>query len=99
MLLGMMIADGLFFCPLPHRVLGVILFEVWMLCFIVTFHVTTLDKGNKTLQIKHIGFLLPTGSTNAYLSVHSVLNKRFLESTFLFLSGLKHAMIFVRCAT
>ena len=29
------------------RVLGVILFEVCMLCFIVTFHVTTFDKGNR----------------------------------------------------
>src|SRR4029434_993917 len=56
------------------RVLGVILFEMCMLCFIVTFHVTTFDKGNVSLQIKHISFVLPTGSTNAYLSVHSVLN-------------------------
>src|SRR4029434_3160251 len=52
------------------RVLWVFLFEVCMLCFIVTFHITTFDKG-KLLQIKHIGFVLPTGSTNAYLSVHT----------------------------
>ena len=29
------------------RVLRVFLFEVCMLCFIVTFHVTTFDKGNR----------------------------------------------------
>ena len=73
------------------RVLRVFLFEVCVLCFIVTFHVTTFDK----LQIKHISFVLPTGSTNAYLPVHSVLNLRFLESTCRFLSGLKHGMIFI----
>lgn len=56
------------------RVLGVILFEVCMLCFIVTFHVTTFDKGNRLVadwthwccaphrQHKCIG----------YLSVHSL---------------------------
>src|SRR4029434_7974168 len=75
------------------RVLRVFLFEVCMLCFIVTLPLLT--RATILLQIKHIGFVLPTGSTNAYLSVHSVLNSRFLESTFLFLSGLKHAMIFV----
>src|SRR4029434_10665888 len=68
------------------RVLRVFLFEVCVLCFIVTFHVTTFDK----LQIKHIGFVLPTGSTNAYLSVHSVLHWRFLESTFRFLFKARH---------
>src|SRR4029434_3833057 len=77
------------------RVLRVFLFEVCMLCFIVTFHVTTLDKGNRPVQIKHIGFVLATGSTNACLSVHSVLNSRFSESTFHFLSSLLHAMVCV----
>src|SRR4029434_6225525 len=69
------------------RVLGVILFEVCMLCF-------TLPLLTVSLQIKHIGFVLPTGSTNAYFSVHSFLNSRFSVSTFLFLSCLEHAMIF-----
>ena len=40
------------------------------------------SNQGQPLQIKHIGFVLPTGSTNASLSVHSVLNSRFLESTF-----------------
>ena len=36
------------FCPLAYlRVLRLFLFEVFMLCFIVTFHVTTFDKGNR----------------------------------------------------
>src|SRR4029434_9709326 len=71
------------------RVLRVFLFEVCMLCFIVTFHVTTLDNGNRPVQIKHIGFVLATGSTNACLSVQSVLNSRFLESTFSFFVGFR----------
>src|SRR4029434_5790233 len=45
------------------RVLGVSLFEVCMLCF-------TLPLLTVSLQIKHIGFVLPTGSTNAYFSVY-----------------------------
>ena len=40
--------------------------------------------GKRLMQIKHIGCVLPTCSTIAYLSVHSVLNSRFLESTFSF---------------
>ena len=31
------------------RVLGVILFKVSMLCVIVTFHITTFDKGNRLI--------------------------------------------------
>ena len=80
-----MIADGLFFCPLPHRVLGVILFEVCMLCFIVTFHVITFDKGCRL-------------NTSVFCSPQAAQMHTFQstsETTFRFLSGLEHAMIFV----
>src|SRR4029434_3879658 len=80
--------DCRWFLDIISELCGVMLFEVCMLCFIVT-------RATVSLQIKHIGFVLLTGSTNAYLSVHSFLNSQFLESTFRFLSGLEHAMIFV----
>ncbi len=62
--------------------------------FIMAFHITTLMIATLSLQIKHIGFVLPTGSTNAYFSVHSLLNSRFSKSTFLFLStgSFEHAI-------
>src|SRR4029434_9293233 len=75
-------------------------------CFVSwrRFMLPLLTRATVSLQIKHIGFVLPTGSTNAYLSVHSFLNSRLLESTFRLLSGLEHAMtdtvhksICVRC--
>src|SRR4029434_41780 len=73
------------------RVLGVILFEVCMLCFIVTFHVTTFDKGNRLVADKTHRFCAPHRQHKCigYLSVHSVLNSRFLESTFCFFVGFK----------
>ena len=49
---------GLFFWPLPQSS-GVILFEVCMLCFIVTFHVTTFDKGNRLVADKTHRFCAP----------------------------------------
>src|SRR4029434_1972376 len=41
------------------RVLGVMSFEVCMLCFIVTFHVTTFDKGNRLVADKTHRFCAP----------------------------------------
>lgn len=38
--------------------------------------------------------MLPAGSTNAYLSVHSVLNSRFSESTFRFLFRARQGFYF-----
>src|SRR4029434_2302135 len=52
------------------------------------------SNQGQPLLIKHIGFVLPTGSTNASLSVHTVLNSRFLESTFSFLVGFKARHVF-----
>src|SRR4029434_7989277 len=47
-----------------------------MLCFI-NFTLPLLTSATVSLQIKHIGFVLPTGSTNAYLSVHSIFGINF----------------------
>src|SRR4029434_845632 len=65
MLLGM-IADGLFFWPLPQSSAGIFVRSVRAL-----FH-SDVSQATVSLQIKHIGFVLPTGSTNAYLTVHSL---------------------------
>src|SRR4029434_3502312 len=70
MLLGM-IADGLFFWPLPQSSAGIFVRSVRAL-----FH-SDVSQATVSLQIKHIGFVLPTGSTNAYLTVHSVLNSQY----------------------
>src|SRR4029434_3290280 len=80
MLLGM-IADGLFFCPYL-RVLRVFLFQVCMLCFIVTFHVTTLLPSRCRLN------------TSVLCSPQAAQMHTFQstsESTFRVLSGLEHA--------
>ena len=56
--LGMMIADGLFFWPLPQSSGGNFVRSVHAL-----FHSDV--SRYLSLQLKHIGFVLPTGSTNA----------------------------------
>src|SRR4029434_4199858 len=56
-----------FFWPLPQSSGGNFVRSVACL-----FHVTT--RATVSLQIKHIGFVLPTGSTNAYFSVHFRIN-------------------------
>ena len=44
--------DCRWFLDLTSELCGVMLFEVCMLCFIVTFHVTTFDKGNRLVADK-----------------------------------------------
>src|SRR4029434_10249174 len=56
------------------RVLRVFLFEVCMLCFIVTFHVTTFDKGNCLVADLTHRCCAPHRQHKCigYLSVHSL---------------------------
>src|SRR4029434_10155170 len=51
--------DCRWFLDLTSELCGVMLFEVCMLCFIVTFHVTTFDKGNRLVADKTHRFCAP----------------------------------------
>ena len=66
------------------RVLGVILFKVFMLCVIVTFTLPLLTRATVALQIKRIGVVLLIGSTNAYCQPTLSEISDFLNQLFLF---------------
>ena len=85
--LVLMVADGLFFCPLPQSYAGIFVCA-WFHSDVSRYHFW---------QEQPSGYRLNTSvlCSPQAAQMHTCQFIPFLESTFRFLSGLKHAMIFV----
>src|SRR4029434_7183443 len=97
--------DCRWFLDLTSELCGVMLFEVCMLCFIVstfhsfivsTFHVTTFDEGNRLVADKTHRFCAPHRQHKCILVSPLFLKFAIFGIDFsFFVSRLQHAMIFV----